>query len=54
MLIYICIYGKDVDILATYILNRECDGWAHTPGVSHLSMVCSLGPYVVLLSVYYQ
>ncbi len=35
MLIPICTYGKDVDILATDTLNRgEWDGWAHKPGLN--------------------
>ncbi len=27
-----------------YPKQREWDGWAHKPGLTHLSLVCSPGP----------
>ncbi len=46
--------GKDVYILATYTLKqRESDGWAHKPSLTHLSLVCSPYPSVELC-VHYQ
>ncbi len=45
--------GKDVYILVTDTLNREWDGWAHKPGLTHLSLVHSPEPFVVLC-VHYQ
>ncbi len=28
--------------------SQEWDGWAHKPGLTHLSLVCSPGPSLVL------
>ncbi len=36
-----------------YSKQREWDSWAHKPGLTHLSLVCSPGPSVVLC-VHYQ
>ncbi len=44
MLIPNCTSGKDVYILP----QREWDGWAHKPGLTHLSLVRSPGPSVML------
>ncbi len=33
--------------------TEEWDGWAHKPGLTYLSLVCSPGPSVVLC-VHYQ
>ncbi len=48
MLILICSSDKDVDIFATYTLNKEWDGLAHKPGLTHLNLVHSSGPFMVL------
>ncbi len=47
MLIYLP-SGNNVDILAAYTLNREYHGWAHKPGLTHLSLFCNPGPSVAL------
>ncbi len=54
MLIPNCTSGKDVYIITTdtLIKQMEWDGWAHKPGLIHLSLVCSLGPSVVLCMHY--
>ncbi len=53
MLIPNCTSGKDVYILAMDILKQTWDGWAHKPGLTHLSLVHSPEPSVVLC-VHYQ
>ncbi len=34
-----------------YLPQREWDGWAHKPGLTHLSLIGSLGPSVVLCAL---
>ncbi len=40
--------GKDVYILPQIPLTEGVDGWAHKPGLTHLSLVRGPGPSVVL------
>ncbi len=50
MLISNCTSSKDVYILTTDT-QREWDSWVHKPGLTHLSLVCSQGPSVVLCAL---
>ncbi len=54
ILIPISTSGKDVNILVRYSKQREWNGWAHKPGLTHLSLVCSRGFFVVLCILYQQ
>ncbi len=40
--------------IARYSQQWEWDGWAQQPGLTHLSMVCSPGPSVVLCVLYQE
>ncbi len=51
LLIPICTSGKIVDIFATDTINREWYSWVHKPGLTHLSLVYSPGPFVVLCTL---
>ncbi len=51
LLIPICTSGKIVYIFATDTINREWYSWVHKPGLTHLSLVCSPGPFVVLCTL---
>ncbi len=43
-----CTSGKDVIYVTDTLMQMEWDGWAHTSGLIHLSLVCNPEPSVVL------